>query len=771
MKLLNRGALLVVAISPVVGVLSMTMPVLAMEPNQATTTVTSGLEEIVVTARKRSEDVQKVPVSITAYTGDELKEQSVKDLYDVQDAVPGLLLQQGFDDPQSLTFMLRGRNQNDVTLSVDPAVGLYVDGLYVPRTLGMAGALVDVGRLEVLRGPQGTLYGRNTTGGAVSIYTNDPTNQFEGSADLTAGNYGAWNVIGIVNLPFTDTLAARFVVQDGAQGGYGHNAVGEQLGSVRNDYFRAKLRWAPNDSLVAVLSSHYEEDETSGALIKLLGLAPPGGGLPAGGILTVETSAETGMTFPQSVTYLNDLIAKQAKFYYDDDNTDVTYYHLGRWDTGLNIDVQLGGNMEFRSISGVSALRRNALLSISPIPVTLVTGNLNTQEKYYSEELELLGKTPTVNWIGGIYGGYENGEDDSTSVTVPVINPGTAVADAEIRNTSLAGFGQAVWEFVPKWHLTAGARYSSDTRRAGAVALVNGVCQVPAPGVESTAIGAAQCPRVFQNTFSKATWLASVDFQVTDSILLYTKAATGYRSGGQNSGGTTEIETFAPFAPETNIEYEAGVKSQYFDNRLRVNLAGYYDDYKNLQVSTAFLAGDGNVTTAVTNAAKAKIKGLEADVQAQITSQLFVRTYAAYTDAYYSEFTDFTGNRAGEPFGVPRWVVNLSGRYEEPTSVGMLGYQLDTNWKNTFVVDGRGLNHALATQHSYGLLNGRIDLKIDSWGLDLALFGRNLTGEKYLNQVAAHDQSSSLGAVWGYPGPPRTYGIEALVKFGGKASH
>jgi iron complex outermembrane receptor protein len=769
MKLRSREAFRVVAISTIAGVLTVPMPAQAAEPSQTTTT--NSLEEIIVTARKRSEDVQVVPVSITAFTGDELKEQSVKNLYDVQDAVPGLLLQQGFDDPQSLTFMLRGRNQNDVTLAVDPAVGLYVDGVYVPRTLGMAGALVDVARLEVLRGPQGTLYGRNTTGGAISMYTNDPTNQYEGSVDVTGGNYGAWNTVGVVNLPFTDTLAARFVAQAGAHGGYGHNAINEALGTERTEYFRGKLRWAPNDRVVAVLSANYEEDNSSGAIIKLLGLSAPGGGLPEGGIVTVETSAETGMSIPDSITYLHGLIAKQASAYYNDDNTNFTYSHLGRWGTGLNIDVQLANSMEFRSITGIAGLRRNSLLAISPVPATLVTGNLTTHDKYYSEELALLGKNSTVSWIGGVYGGYEDGQDDSSSVTVPVINPGTAVNNAGIRNTSRAAFGQAIWEFVPKWHLTAGARYSSDTRRADDVALVNGVCSVPAPGVQSTLIGPAQCPRTFQNTYNKLTWLASVDFQVADNMLLYTKAATGYRSGGQNTGGAVEIETFAPFAPETNIEYEAGIKSQYFDNRLRVNLAGYYDDYSKLQVSTAFIAGDGNVASAVTNAAKAKIKGFEADVQAQITGHLLVRAYAAYTDAYYDQFIDFSGDRSGEPFGVPHWIVNLSGRYEEPTPVGELGYQVDYNWKNTFVVDGRGVNHALATQPAYGLLNARIDLKIDSWGIDLALFGRNLTGENYLNQVAAHDSNSSLGATWGYPGLPRTYGIEAIVKFGPKASH
>ena len=186
----------------------------------------SGLQEVVVTARRYSENIQTVPIAITAITGDQLKNQSVNTVKDLQ--VPSLYIQQGFDDPQTLQLTLRGRKQNDATLAVDPSVGVYTDGFYNPRSIGMAGALLDVSRVEVLRGPQGTLYGRNTTGGAISIYTNDPTDSLSGSADLTVGNYGAWNVAGILNLPITDRIDARFVAMRSKHDGYGHDGAGRE---------------------------------------------------------------------------------------------------------------------------------------------------------------------------------------------------------------------------------------------------------------------------------------------------------------------------------------------------------------------------------------------------------------------------------------------------------------------------------------------------------------------------------------------------------------
>src|SRR5581483_1126477 len=190
---------------------------------------TDQLQEVVVTATKRSENIQIVPIAITALSGDALKQSQVHTVQDLQSEVPSLLIQQAVDSPQDVTVMLRGRKQNDTTLAVDPAVGVYVDGIYVPRTQGLAGELLDINRIEVLRGPQGSLYGRNTTGGALTIFTNDPTQELSGSLDVTGGNFRAWYLAGIANLPVVDNLAARFVFQRGGNVAYGFDGAGRPL--------------------------------------------------------------------------------------------------------------------------------------------------------------------------------------------------------------------------------------------------------------------------------------------------------------------------------------------------------------------------------------------------------------------------------------------------------------------------------------------------------------------------------------------------------------
>ena len=236
--------------------------------------------------------MQKVPIAITALTGEALKLQSVTQFYDLGGQVPGLYMQEARDDPQSLTVTMRGRKQEDITLAVDPAVSLNVDGLYIPRTLAMSGALLDINRVEVLRGPQGTLYGRNSTGGAIGLFTNDPTHELSGSTDVTFGNYNAFSATGIANLPITDTLAARFVVQDAGHGGYEHNQAGAPVADTHSQYYRAKLGWSGDDGRKAVLSAHYETDHNGIVRTIVSGLTPAGGGFPEGGALALETAAE-----------------------------------------------------------------------------------------------------------------------------------------------------------------------------------------------------------------------------------------------------------------------------------------------------------------------------------------------------------------------------------------------------------------------------------------------------------------------------------------------
>jgi iron complex outermembrane receptor protein len=734
-----------------------------------------GLQEIIVTARRHEEDLQKVPISITALSGEALKQQSVTQVYDLGGQIPGLFMQQARDDPQSLAITMRGRKQEDITLAVDPAVSLNVDGLYIPRTLAMAGALLDINRVEVLRGPQGTLYGRNSTGGAIGLFTNDPTQELSGSADVTFGNYGAFSTTGIANLPITDTLAARFVAQDSGHGGYEHNATGAPVADTHSQYYRAKLGWTGDDGRKAVLSAHYETDHNGIVRTFVSGLTAAGGGFPEGGALTLETAAERGLPVPQALALLNSWVASGKS--YDFLNTcgptcgppnPGSHGNDSRWDVGLNLSGDVTPHAVFRSITGYQQLQRHETLG-GQYPVDLLLSDLFTRDSYVSQEFQLLGETPQFKWVGGIYGGYERGDDDSTVTIIPlVLGPLPGINNNEIRNSSLAGFAQAAWEFIPDWRLTAGARYTADTRQINTTAMSGTTCVVPAPGVKTTANGgAAECPRTFKNTFRKPTWLASLDHQLTPESLLYVKVATGYRSGGENEGGAVDIETFAPFSPETNIEYEAGLKSEFFDRKLRLNLDGYQDKYSNLQVQTALVGSDGQFVTVETNAATSTIRGMELEVDAIIASGLSMHASTAFTDAHYDTFSDATGDRRHEPFSVPKWMWSLSGKYVRPTAVGDLLVQLDYDWKSAVNLAGHAVYASQVTQGAYGLLNARINLHFDARNLDVALFGKNMTNVRYSDQAFTLEQGGFNELYWG---APATFGLEVSMKFGRRNS-
>jgi iron complex outermembrane receptor protein len=434
----------------------------------------------------------------------------------------------------------------------------------------------------------------------------------------------------------------------------------------------------------------------------------------------------------------------------------------------------LSSNLKFRSITGFQHLTRDEVSS-TQTAVQSFNSTFGTGDRYTSQEFQLLGDLHSFNWVAGLYGGLERGEDDQSIIFAPaLVGPNISINDTGIRNSTLAAFAQATWEFIPSWRLTAGGRFTRDTRAiisgdymaplfGGPMATSPQYCVVPAPGVESS-LTMSQCPRKFSNTFTKPTWLVSLDHQLTENVLLYAKVATGYRSGTQNQGGAIEVETFAPIQPESNLEYEVGFKSEFFDRRLRLNVDGYHDRYTNLQTRTARLFADGSAGITITNAATAVIEGVEAEADLRVLPGLTIHGATAYTDAHFLHFVDFTGDRTHQPFPVPRWTGSLSGRYVRPMSLGDVLFELDYDWKSTTDLVGQAALQSQVTQPGYGLLNGRINLHVDALNLDVAAFGKNITNKKYWAQAT---DLEVVGYNQTYRGAPAIFGVEVIKHFGG----
>src|SRR3546814_468925 len=255
--------------------------------------------------------------------------------------------------------------------------------------------------------------------------------------------------------------------------------------------------------------------------------------------------------------------------------------------------------------------------------------------------------------------GRESGDEVSTSVAIPLLNPVALITDGHVINRSLAAFAQATWSFATDTRLTAGLRYSSDRRQlTSRTRDSTGVCVVPQGALTGAptnpANGPAQCPRTFVNDYSDPSWLISVDHRFSPELFAYAKVARGYRTGGQNLRGSYVDTAFLPFEPETVTEYEIGVKTDLLDRHLRINLAAFYDDYKNIQRSVTVLTLRPSPSTLVTNAASGEIKGIEAEVEVKVNPIFSFGGNASYTDASYKKFIDVIGDRTDESFGVPK---------------------------------------------------------------------------------------------------------------------
>jgi len=723
---------------------------------------------IVVTARRIEENVQTVPVSITALSGAALERQGARVVADLQTQVPNLTLQTHPSEPQALAVTIRGQKQNDIVPTVDPSVGIYVDGVYLPRTVGLRGGLVDVDRVEVLRGPQGTLYGRNTTGGAISLYTKNPTDAFEGMVSGTYGNYDYAKLTGMLNAPLAQGLSLRIAGEYTRHDGYGRDGEGRELASEDGYYIRGKLKAELTDNITAIISASHENNDSGGGIWKITGVGATTPEIPVG---LLEVAGELGLSLAPANVAQSAAAARAALLGYVGGNpyrTDGTFPSFSKFrrsTAGLDLNFELSDDIRLRSITGYQDYRRLNAADFDGTPFNIIEAETLTRDKYFSQELQLLGGDEHFNWVLGAYYGREKALEIITNVSVPLLNPAApSVNRADIVNQSEAVFAQANWEFVPKVRLTLGARYSWDQRDNLLNNRTAAGCVIPAPGVTRTpTLGPSQCPRAFDVKFNDPSWLVSFDYRPTQNTLFYAKVARGYRTGGINKLGANTVETFGAFDPESVTEYEAGLKTELFDSILRFNLSAYYDDYKNIQRSVTVPTLSGTPAILVSNAARGRIQGFEAETTLRITPEFRLNGSAGLTDAKYKTFIDLTGDRSNEPFSTPKWTGSVSAFYENHIGPGKLNVNLDYHWQSKAILEPTAIQKDTVTQKAYGLLNGRIGYELMDRGVNLALFGRNLTDKAFYSSGATYETSLGINRL--VTGEPRTYGIEVTKRF------
>ena len=715
-----------------------------------------GLQDIVVTARKKSERLQDVPVAVSVATGQDLINRSVQSFRDLQAQTPSLKMVQASNSPSSLFLAIRGQTNADIRLNADLAVGFYVDGVYSPRAIGIEGSdLDDIDRVEILKGPQGTLFGRNTTGGAITIYTKAPVDHWEGGARLGIANFGVMKGSAYLNAPLGDTLAARIAVSTSQRDGYGNDRVsGESYGNRDVSNGRLALAWRPNDALTVTLRGNYGRAISSAQAWKPVSMI-------AGSTANRAVAAETGL----SQTAARDLYLSYSG---GDRNTGVRDNPFGERVTygGVSgtIDWDLGG-VTLKSITAWQKFHRftKSDLDGSPFALFQYTG-IVTEDRQFSQELQLSGSLfdGKVSWITGGYYSDEKGFEDGSQITTRAISATwPSITYGATRNRTWGVFAQGDWEIVDSLSFTGGVRYTEDKRELTSRNRTRTTCT--ALGVPLAGVG--NCEYVVPSVnYDAISYTAGLDYKVRQGLLLYVKTSRGYRSGGLPlTGGSTVSPaaaalTYTPFRPESVTDYEAGLKADWFGQRLRTNIALFHSNYKDVQRSVSqFFPGIGNLAL-TQNAANGKIDGVETEITAVPVRELELRATGAWTKARFKDYVVNGVDLSSTPFVfTPKWSYSLSGAYTAPLDFGSLRAQIDYTWDSRMATSGRN-----GFRRSLGLLSARLALNVEEAGLNVAVFGRNLTNERY--NAYAIDQSS-LGIVVAMEGEPRTYGLELSKSF------
>ena len=734
------------------------------------------VEEIVVTARKRAEGLQDVPISITAVTSEVLAQRGVQSLDQLSQVAPNLNFQQAGANPGVSFIGMRGQQAATINPTSDPPVTIYIDGVASMRGFGLQSALVDVNRVEVLHGPQGTLFGKNTTGGALSIITKAPGDRFGGYVTGEYGNYDYAQVTGAMDVPFGDKAALRLVANRSRHDGYAHSTnSGEDLSTDRHWSLRGHLVLKPTESLKVDLIGDAYRSSNGLVFSRVVSINPA---LASTGGVAAVGGAGFGMVSDAAVKLFGaDTADNRAKavpvilanYGWPPQGGKWTNGYAsgpdGRFETtGAVLNVEWNpGELTIRSITGWRSYyeRSSYVLNPSPYGFANVGGNI-TEGDFYSEELQVLGSAlgDRLKYVAGIYGSYE---DDT-----PIVRAGTPDKGGHVRNSSTAGFFQGDYKIASNLTFTGGVRYTEDVRyiRESLAPPCATVFSLNAQGV---------CTRRRKDSFPGWGYLASLDWKPTSDVMLYVKASRAYIAGGYNPG-TTSTGPASDYDSETLINYEVGLKSEWLDHRVRFNAAAFWAKDTNLQRLVIVPSGVGSqtlTTPVINNAGKARIPGLEAELTAKPSAEWTLTAALGRVWPKYLEFSEVgpNGTRVSlldSPWPTPKLTYSVSAHYVRATDWGQA--IADVSWSgqngyNTCI--SRCLDKVGPRQSGFGLLNANVGVDLKALDLSITAFGRNLLNKQYLTATIGLDGIFPLGYNEGLVGAPRTYGVRVTKRFGG----
>lgn len=721
-------------------------------------------EEITVTARKRSENIQDTPVTITAFSGEGLAARQITSLVGIADFTPALTINSSSafsGSSQTVAVFMRGIGQTDFTLNTDPGVGIYVDDVYVSRSVGALLDLVDVERLEVLHGPQGTLFGRNSVGGAISITTARPGEELGGRVYATVGSDNWYLAGGTVDLPISDTLKSKFSVQFQDRDGYVTRASdGIDLGDKNNLSARGSLLWNPDEKLEVYVSADYTRSRENGVPL-VLAEVNPGAAFPAAHNLIVAPQLNpalqafpNGCLDPAGAAVGGDACYDNRWVSGNSDETFGTYpvySNVDVWGISATISYDISDTLQIKSITAYRDLDSEFSRDGDGSPLQINSTEDVFEYHQWSEELQLSGTAfdDRLNFIVGAFVFDEKG------VNPNIVDFGFVrfLSGGSIHNSSLAGFGQATYELTEMVSVTAGVRYTDEKKRFTPNQRVISTYTVPFFPPFLQFVPGQSLTTTEEQVAEASEWTPHVNISVrpNEDMLLYTSYSRGFKSGGFTQRIFPALPTPPSFEPETVDVIEGGFKLDVLDQRLRLNGAAYYTWYNDLQVTVPV-----GVAPTTQNAAKASIKGFELEATAIPMDAMMASFSVGYTDASYSELDDrvsptITLNNMFP--GTSEWTLNGSLSYEiDLDSDLILTPRVDWSYRSEFFFDAENL----VGQEGYHLFNVSLTLMKEDGNWSVSAFGKNIGGKDYsvhgeqiLEPAGFRMLSPARGGEWG----------------------
>lgn len=755
----------------------------------------AALGEVLVTARKKEESLQQTPITMTAITAKEIELRGFASVTDVGSFTPNVNLSAGATDVGGATnavFFVRGIGQIDYAATSDPGLGVYVDGVYLGRTLGAVMELADIAQIEILKGPQGTLFGKNSMGGAINVTTREPTGEFGGSVAVTAGEDSRFNFDGQLDAPISDDVGLHLALSWRSQDGFQRRPFGggPPSGEEGTVVARAKLGWTTGGGTRAVLAADYTRVDAESNTIWITQNDNP---VPPPGNLMSLWNALVG--YPSGTPFLGDSASSDPRI------NNGTYPMIQEFDGG---GVSLKVEHEFdsflvRSITSWRTFDSRNARDMDGSAVNFGWVDYEDEDEQFSQEFNLIGSAAggRLDWTVGAHYMSEDAEsrwkvgladglfqalEAMPGPFFPLIGgiscpppPGVPLPCAggagnpfnlaletvqmptpELDSESYAIFGEFEWHFTEALSGIAGARYTHDSKDFSYAnhGLVSGA---PKPGYQ---LGRTRA----SDSWSDVSPRFGLKYQASDDVLLYATIAKGYKAGSYSARPGSAYFAVRSYDPEELWAYELGVKSDLVDRRLRLNAAAFFYDYKDLQ-QQANQVPPGEVSPAqyTDNIGSATLWGAEADLTALVTDRLTLYASIGYLNSKYDEASEvLTGVGLDTPLvKAPEWSAAAALQYVQPLATGELTWRVDWSYVDESYPTARA--EEPLRQRAHSLTNARIawNSADDTW--TVAVYGKNIADTKYV--ANGFDVSAFVAVYLGIPSEPREIGVQLVRRF------